>query len=916
MKRFLFFLVFLVIVTSIILIVMSNGINQRFQIEKPIVLKNVQAYPICFLADGKNTYNPSFPYKNEMDEFYLKDNITVVKKDGVLNLIFDKEIHGKISYEIIQSLSKEIAVSKTIKDNKIISTGDIVKAEIQLENLKNATNYVLKLKLINDGEETYYYFNIYTGDINQEELIKTAIKAHELMFKGDRDYKKYIPSTFQNQGSFYNADLKASEDALLWKELKNYVKMNEPIPQIISYNPKTNILKVLMKFTVAIRKEYNFEYWDFTETYYIDTLHKDGVIKEYQRHGNRKNEPYFDNNKLQWVLDEGVPYLERENLVSENEQYQAFVYKNEIYLLDTKYNTLQKIFGFDSLDSDYLLDEDDKHNIELLDIDNKGNIKYLVYGYMPGGKYLGYNGILVNDYNNKNAKNETNLFIKINYGYRELNYYISNYSYYDSKNELFYINLKEELFQLSLKEKTFSNLLTLAGDFKISKEGIIYFENNVKDNMGVRLINLNANKEPNIINITYENTNIKLLGMIENAAVIGIYDVKNTYEYLNGKVFYPFDEIKIVDFNGNTIQTITANENRYFGDVDIIREKGLIYASQYYLSKQISSNPTASKVKYEKIDTQEIYSFTPKKLTHESILENTIVNGKNTILIKNKGTSLNDGFVPIASNGFTKENIIDGDINKNNKIYEIYSNNNLIGASSKIEEALKLTSNYQATSLYLNEGKVRKEIYNSIEKEKMVQLKVPIILQRPELIRGCESTALAMFLSYYTNEDISKLKLAERLRKDDSPMKIIDGIIHFGDMHKGFVGSMTDRSQPGLGVYIEPVYELAKNYIDGVYNITGSSLEQVLGMVSQGRPVLIIMPANYNKVSDRILQHWQTPSGFMEVTYLEHSAVISGYDDNYIYLNDPHYSTVIKRNISEFKAGWEDMGSQAVVVIQ
>ncbi|MBC7960476.1 MAG: C39 family peptidase, partial [Vallitaleaceae bacterium] len=179
----------------------------------------------------------------------------------------------------------------------------------------------------------------------------------------------------------------------------------------------------------------------------------------------------------------------------------------------------------------------------------------------------------------------------------------------------------------------------------------------------------------------------------------------------------------------------------------------------------------------------------------------------------------------------------------------------------------------------------------------------------------CEITVMAMFLSFYTGENMDKLTLAPKLRRDETPQTVVEGVVSFGDMHKGFVGSLDDRTKPGLGVYVEPLYELAKEYVDDVYDITGSRFEQVLHFVGQGSPVLVITPSNYNIVPQSMIQTWKTASGYMEVTFKEHSVLIVGYDEQYVYFNDPNTGRQNKQAIDAFQAGWEHQGSQALLVV-
>lgn len=94
-----------------------------------------------------------------------------------------------------------------------------------------------------------------------------------------------------------------------------------------------------------------------------------------------------------------------------------------------------------------------------------------------------------------------------------------------------------------------------------------------------------------------------------------------------------------------------------------------------------------------------------------------------------------------------------------------------------------------------------------------ILLDAPVISQLPELPRGCEVTSLAMLLQYQ-GVSIDKMKLAEEVQKVPFSK---DGFN--GNPHDGFVGSMTSLGEPGLGVYSEPIYKLADQYLPGKLKI-------------------------------------------------------------------------------------------------
>ncbi len=191
-------------------------------------------------------------------------------------------------------------------------------------------------------------------------------------------------------------------------------------------------------------------------------------------------------------------------------------------------------------------------------------------------------------------------------------------------------------------------------------------------------------------------------------------------------------------------------------------------------------------------------------------------------------------------------------------------------------------------------------------------LAVPLIMQEPELMRGCEVTSLAMLLQYM-NIDVDKMELSEMIKyvpfRDEKDQN--------GNMHEGFVGDMETFDNPGLGVYVEPIIELAQKYVSHqrIINLTGKSMRDLYDQIDQGHPVWVINNVNFQVLSSNQFKTWNTKIGEMEVTYQQHSVVITGYDDDFVYINDPLYPEVNRKvNSTDFESSWKQMGSQAMTI--
>ncbi|WP_440898762.1 C39 family peptidase [Bacillus cereus] len=140
------------------------------------------------------------------------------------------------------------------------------------------------------------------------------------------------------------------------------------------------------------------------------------------------------------------------------------------------------------------------------------------------------------------------------------------------------------------------------------------------------------------------------------------------------------------------------------------------------------------------------------------------------------------------------------------------------------------------------------------EKEVIKPLDVPLILQKPELMRGCEVTSLAMVLQF-SGVQVDKMKLASKIKYVPFQTNGLKG-----NMHKGFIGDISTFDKPGLGVYVEQILELAKLYVpDGkVVDLSHKEPEHIYNMVDQGQPVWIITNALFKHLPDNQFYTWKT----------------------------------------------------------
>lgn len=197
-----------------------------------------------------------------------------------------------------------------------------------------------------------------------------------------------------------------------------------------------------------------------------------------------------------------------------------------------------------------------------------------------------------------------------------------------------------------------------------------------------------------------------------------------------------------------------------------------------------------------------------------------------------------------------------------------------------------------------------------------ILLDAPTFAQLPELPRGCEVTSLAMLLNY-AGMKVDKMELAEKIKKDQTPRTVINGTVHFGNPDDGFVGNMYSLNEPGYGVYHEPIAELAENYLPGrIKDLSSSDFDDLELYLSDGKPIWVITNTLYQKLGDDQFTTWDTPTGQVKITSKEHAVLLTGYDQQNIYFNDPLTGEKNKKApIADFKESWVQMGSQAITYL-
>lgn len=182
------------------------------------------------------------------------------------------------------------------------------------------------------------------------------------------------------------------------------------------------------------------------------------------------------------------------------------------------------------------------------------------------------------------------------------------------------------------------------------------------------------------------------------------------------------------------------------------------------------------------------------------------------------------------------------------------------------------------------------------------------------LENGCEITALSMLLNYYSYQT-NKNDLANLLNYvpvyEDKDKNIR------GNPHEGFVGNIYGGLE-AMGVAVEPIAEVAEEVVEGSQNIvatSGTSFKELREVVATGAPVWVITTVDFELPTAEDQRTWKTTDGKITVSTLCHAVVITGVDDDYVYVNDPYgyKNRVVDRDL--FETIYQKMGSQSLYLV-
>lgn len=178
---------------------------------------------------------------------------------------------------------------------------------------------------------------------------------------------------------------------------------------------------------------------------------------------------------------------------------------------------------------------------------------------------------------------------------------------------------------------------------------------------------------------------------------------------------------------------------------------------------------------------------------------------------------------------------------------------------------------------------------------------------------GCEAVSATMVLRY-KGYDVSTKDIIKNTKTGSKKYQGADGLWYGANPFEEFVGDPSlGLGKGSYGVFAKPIADAMAVYAAGkVTNISGCSENELFNQVSKGNPVVVWCVKNAGNLKEGVT--WNYEGGTFKELVGEHCAVLIGYDEDYVYLNDPSAGENVKQSKSKFISNWKQLFSQAIVV--
>lgn len=566
--------------------------------------------PLAYVSYGDTLLNCMHGYTGDVDITLLRDSITPIDEQKHIEILVEngKGYASGYSYEI-RSIAGDSLVEKGDIDPVDNDNGyDVLDINVRMD-LKKDMEYMLVVKVRSDkGAAADYYTRIVVNDdYHEAELINAVKEFHDASFDFDAletesvigNYKlEYTGAATGDSFGLGHVNLASDYTDIMWdglnptvvSDVNLYIKEIDVNYAVVEMEYKaSSITSQDVESFYSVKEFYKASYSmvevsnevsteDSTEDsagdaenaydeYAVDSsLESDGQSE--QGAESVKTEPKITMLSYDRYVDE---YFDRNGVDSLNNVYEigivssddfkyryagnnkkvAFVKNGQLWMYDYEEGQITLVYSFCA--DDYSEDADvyDAHNINIMDFSDNGNLTFSVYGYMNKGDHEGKLGVTLFTFDYATLEVDELLFIECNVPYEAMKTETSRLTYYDGQKFYYMMGGKVNAVDIKNKQQSYVAENLSAEDVKVSEDMSImaYGENeNQSQNKKITLMNMKTGKSYDIV--AGDGECLICYGFKDSDMVYGVSDVADSDIDID---LESFSETKYSEESRNTI---------------------------------------------------------------------------------------------------------------------------------------------------------------------------------------------------------------------------------------------------------------------------------------------------------------------------------------------------------------------------
>ena len=529
---------------------------------------------LCFVYDDIEV-NELHGYVNAMDITAMRDTITPIKNDRLLNLrisSYGEKIDG-ISYEIRSLDGERLVAESEVTDYTTDKQG--INAVLQMQNLLTQDQeYNLVIKLYSGDREIYYYTRLIQTEIcSAEECMEFALKFHDYTFREDADtfIPTYMDPATGDATTLNYVDLTCTLNQITWADFEGE-KQSEPTVAFKEINDSYNVV-ILKYILTSVNDTGETEYYNIEEYYRLRLTGTRMYVLNFERTMNQifRGENAFlqeGSNVLLGIRDGKVEYK-----ASEAKDVLCFVQEGELWCYNVNGEKIVKVFSFLESEGIGARENWDQHDIKIIRVDEAGSIDFIVYGYMNRGIHEGEVGMSVYHYDGLAHTLEEEVFIPSTQSYEMLKAEMGQFMYENEAGEL-YLMMTGNIICINLNTLEIELVVEglTQGCYAISESNRFLAWVEPDQQYCSNSLSIMDFKTNHVSQVKEDATRyIRPLGFIQEDLIYGAAQSDKVMANGAGNMQFPMDSIRImeVEEQSNTIVKTYQKERHYIMGIQV-----------------------------------------------------------------------------------------------------------------------------------------------------------------------------------------------------------------------------------------------------------------------------------------------------------------------------------------------------------